>query len=984
MQFTQARPAPALFVVMSLLLLSPAALGQDQTAADLLDQAVEQYQAGQYEQAQQTLERVDRVQLDEQQQRTFERTQAQVQGYLEAADRLDQARELEDQGQLEAARDLYRQVTVDTAAPRRLRTAAIAGLDRVQRRISGVDVPAPAPTVADPDDAPPPTQTSLNQAMRLRAEELVAQGDQAFNTGDFDEAQALYQRALQLDPNNQRAAEQLEQATARLEAGADGGGILRVEAARENLLRQQTIARYNLRMEEAQKAMAQSNWDKAADAAGVAKSIVDLNAQHLGAQERQQMRQAAIDLAAQAADEGERLDLEEARAEAMTRDEQMAAERERAERQRMEQVNELLQRAAELSREQRYDQALEVVEQVLFMDETNVSAKFMRDMITEQMLSVRYQELQRQRQYEMARQRLDLMADTIPHRELITYPPDWPELTRRRLGAQEVGAETEADRVARERMQQPIPVDFSGNQLENVIGYLRTVTGANIFVQWNVLENAGVFRDTQITMNLTNVAAQKALDLILDEAGGQTARLGYTIEDGVVIVATEEFLTRKTVLRTYDIRDLLVQIPTFDQAPEFDLNALSSDTGDGGGGGGSIFEDLDDDASDNVPRSQRIADIRDLIQNTINPNSWQDFGGPGSIEELNGTLIVSTTEDSHVQIASLLRSLRQEKSLQINVESRFLFVTQNFLEDVGIDVDITLDEDYNWLAGDPTIQQSSFDTAAAGTTPVEGSLGGDDAVAGLLFGAATGAGVGSLGFLIDDLRVDVLIRATQRDVRNVTVNTPRLTFFNGSRAYVNISRQVAFVSDLEPVVGTGSTAFDPEVNVVQDGVVLDVEGTISADRRYVTLIVQPSLAQLTTIRRFSVFADVDEDADDDDDDAADDDDDDDDDGDDGADTSSGFIQQPEISLTALKTAVSVPDKGTLLLGGQRLVGEIEKESGVPVLSKIPIINRLFTNRSKVRDEKTLLILIKPTIIIQGEEEEKLFPGLMQAPGLYAD
>jgi type II secretory pathway component GspD/PulD (secretin) len=82
--------------------------------------------------------------------------------------------------------------------------------------------------------------------------------------------------------------------------------------------------------------------------------------------------------------------------------------------------------------------------------------------------------------------------------------------------------------------------------------------------------------------------------------------------------------------------------------------------------------------------------------------------------------------------------------------------------------------------------------------------------------------------------------------------------------------------------------------------------------------------------------------------------------------------------------VSVPDKGTLLLGGQRLVGEIEKESGVPVLSKIPIINRLFTNRSKVRDEKTLLILIKPTIIIQGEEEEKLFPGLMQAPGLYAD
>ena len=47
--------------------------------------------------------------------------------------------------------------------------------------------------------------------------------------------------------------------------------------------------------------------------------------------------------------------------------------------------------------------------------------------------------------------------------------------------------------------------------------------------------------------------------------------------------------------------------------------------------------------------------------------------------------------------------------------------------------------------------------------------------------------------------------------------------------------------------------------------------------------------------------------------------------------------------------------------------------GVPVLSKIPILNRLFDNRSFTRDERTLLVLIKPTIIIQREEEEKAFP-----------
>ncbi len=58
--------------------------------------------------------------------------------------------------------------------------------------------------------------------------------------------------------------------------------------------------------------------------------------------------------------------------------------------------------------------------------------------------------------------------------------------------------------------------------------------------------------------------------------------------------------------------------------------------------------------------------------------------------------------------------------------------------------------------------------------------------------------------------------------------------------------------------------------------------------------------------------------------------------------------------------------------GQKLAGEVTREMGVPILSKIPIINRFFTNRSSVRDESTLLILIKPTIIIPREYEEDAF------------
>ena len=88
----------------------------------------------------------------------------------------------------------------------------------------------------------------------------------------------------------------------------------------------------------------------------------------------------------------------------------------------------------------------------------------------------------------------------------------------------------------------------------------------------------------------------------------------------------------------------------------------------------------------------------------------------------------------------------------------------------------------------------------------------------------------------------------------------------------------------------------------------------------------------------------------------------------------GIIQLPTVSVQDLQTTVTVPDGGTLLLGGQRLSGETDREMGAPVLNKIPIINRMFNNRATVRDERTLLILVKPKIMINelAERNEKLY------------
>jgi type II secretory pathway component GspD/PulD (secretin) len=79
---------------------------------------------------------------------------------------------------------------------------------------------------------------------------------------------------------------------------------------------------------------------------------------------------------------------------------------------------------------------------------------------------------------------------------------------------------------------------------------------------------------------------------------------------------------------------------------------------------------------------------------------------------------------------------------------------------------------------------------------------------------------------------------------------------------------------------------------------------------------------------------------------------------------------PRQENTNVTTRVAVPDRGTVLLGGLTLTETREIEAGVPILNKIPLINRFFSNRSKVDDKQILLILVKPTIIIRDEAEEE--------------
>ncbi len=302
-------------------------------------------------------------------------------------------------------------------------------------------------------------------------------------------------------------------------------------------------------------------------------------------------------------------------------------------------------------------------------------------------------------------------------------------------------------------------------------------------------------------------------------------------------------------------------------------------------------------------------------------------------------------------MTGLLDKLRETRAIQVSIETRFLTVQRNFMEDIGLDLNFFFNiNNPNHFSPIPVTMGSSAFTQGP-TTAAPGSIG-----------STAQPAIQIQGSFLDNYQVNFLIRATQASKNSSIVTAPRVTVWNSQRAFIIVGTQQAYVADLEAVTAEGAFAYNPIVDTVTSGVQLLVQPTVSADRKYVNLSLTPQLSQLIDLVNFAVSA------------AAP-----------GVNNGNNNgvvatfgtanIQLPLLQITSLQTIVTVPDQGTLLLGGQTLAGEIQLEEGVPILSKVPFLKRLFTNTSTAKDEQVLLILVKPTIIIHREIEQDQFPLL---------
>ncbi|MEA3225897.1 MAG: hypothetical protein U9Q07_08090, partial [Planctomycetota bacterium] len=452
-------------------------------------------------------------------------------------------------------------------------------------------------------------------------------------------------------------------------------------------------------------------------------------------------------------------------------------------------------------------------------------------------------------------------------------------------------------------------------------------------------ENAYIEPDTIVGMQgISGIPLGKALKELLDSVSGGGIRIAYVVDDGVITVATKESLPVKLVPRVYDITELIGTPATF--SAEMDAG---EDISGGGGGSGADIE------VDSEGRLNNAAAIMQTIQDTVEPDSWFISGGEGMISSHGNKIIVSQTPPIHEQVQELLLSLGESLGQQVSIEARFLFVTENFLEDIGLDVKIMLGA-LGGGFGSMIIDQGSYEYARPSATLLPGSL----PTAGTNMGLNTN--IQYNGSILDDLSVGFFLRAAQvhRDAKMLTA--PRITVLSSESAYIKVLKEIAYVSDYDfenvSTSGSGSTTAnrtiaDPETDTVTGGVVLNVTPTISADKKYVILEISTSYSK-ANLDSFDVFSE----------------------------TGKAYpIGLPTREIAEVRTRVSVPDGGTLLIGGQKLGAEINKEAGVPGMSKVPILGRLFTNRSKVKDQDILLILVKPTIILQDEAEREYFAPL---------
>jgi general secretion pathway protein D len=615
--------------------------------------------------------------------------------------------------------------------------------------------------------------------------------------------------------------------------------------------------------------------------------------------------------------------------------------------------------------------------------------------------------------------------DRIP----LSFPSQkiWSELSDKRLRNKVDSKMSPQERKIRESLSEAVSVSFDKRPLADAMNTIAEMTGLTIIIDDRSIAEEGITVDQPISLDLrgNSIPLKSVLNNILNRLN-----LTYTVKDDVLTIESSRFRKNNVYPEVYNVKDLVIPIPNFvsdyntgmagalqsayqaqthmasatiedpttvaNRIASVDPNSpILAQMNSVGGLGGMSPGLLASGLPGNLPNSSvglgggAIANYQSLIQlieNTISPDQWQSAGGTSSMREFrqNLSLVVTAPQETHEAIADLLKSLRALQNLQVTIEVRFIQLADTFFERIGIDFDFNINDKVRRLPGD-----EAGSSVAVGLSAGTGANGpqytGDlDFQVRNTFGVipAAGnpdAGVGtSVGLaILSDLELFFFLEAAQGNSRSNVLQAPKVTMFDGQFASINDFASRPFVISYEPVVGDFAVAQRPIVVVLNEGTQMNVQSVVSQDKRFVRLTLVPQFTRIESGDRQFTFQ-----------------------GRTSSRTGTSIlnpttnlptttrnneeqiiegttVQQPTLGVTSVTTTVSVPDGGTILLGGIKRLREARTERGTPILSKIPYLNRLFKNNAIGRETNTLMMTVTPRIIIPEEEEEQLGVNIRQ-------
>ena len=566
-----------------------------------------------------------------------------------------------------------------------------------------------------------------------------------------------------------------------------------------------------------------------------------------------------------------------------------------------------------------------------------------------------------ERRDEFARWKQYLRSLEIPYTDIVTMPDvdDWrniTELRRSRRGQDLTRAIDPAERELRERMQSTyvtLPGIEDEDSLGHLIDILRSFSDLPMVVD-PAAEDAVASAGVTFTLDFPNrITVRQALDFLTTEAGEEVT---WTIRHEAIMITTREKARGKLKVLNHDVQDLVVGLTDF-TGPRIDkirlYDELDADE-DGGGPFGGTLE---------ARRVIEIENLSTLIQENVAPETWSDDGV--SIESGEGFIVIVHTLEVQQSIRAFLEDLRRLNSTLVTIESKFMTVGDSFIQEIGNDFrgldGRSLEDLTNGLedqasrgldnGGTGSTGQDAAGAPSAGFFFDDGQDGSFAARTGNFFNTALGESLSTIGGMtfqwnfFNDAEVSTILRAVEKSNRYEIINSQILSVHNTSRAYVAVINQRAFIQDFSVEVAQFQAVADPEINVLHEGIALDVRPTIQHDRKYLKLEVQPTIAKVVNLRTFSTTL--------------------------GGNTSPVEFQLPELEVQSINTTANLPDGGSVLLGGLSSIRNVERRAEVPWIARVPILGFLFKSEGYNDERESLMILIRAHITDVREEAEKL-------------